>query len=867
MKRKIFGLLLALLICNSFCMINVNAAEESVSFFVDCNAEASGDGSFSSPFKTLDEAQKAVRELKKSGNYPSGGITVNIREGIYKRSETLRFTEEDSGIEGAPVTWRAYQNETVKLVGGAELSLSDFKVSEDSRIEDKLKGKIYEYNLLDNGIEPYDKLYVTGHSSYYLKKLGMVPEGYPVPEVFYNNETTQLARYPNEGYIQTGKIIQEGDHVIMWAKDGEAADLSYFDKEMIPMKFVVDDERILKWGDAKHAWVFGYWKHDYSDQTTPVKEIDVNAGTITTKYPSAFKIASGRNFYIYNLFEELDVPGEWYYDVDNGNFYIYPKDTNPNSKIMLAFAANDIVAFSDNAQYINLRGISVAGSRTNGIDINNASNIKISYCLVENVSNTGIDVTYAHDITIEGCTIRTIGFRGVSLESCGDSTTLESTNISVVNNHIHNFGRLIKTYAPGIHCGIIGGYIAHNTIHNAPHAAIVFSGNDNIFEYNDIYDVVKECSDMGAIYTGSSMIRRGNVFRYNTIHDIYSTTIVNAGVYAIYFDSMFSGTTVTENLIYNIGGSGVLISGGRNTTVTNNVFVNVDGVCTYLWATARFTSWYNGLPDLTKWGVTEEYTKNPAYAKYPNMTDFLEDDPYDPKYNVIKNNVCVNVGEEMSLSPDMGGSTYTMKEMLEDNTVVNGYVSKTDPGFVDAKSGNYALKSTSEVFEALPEFVNLKPEKAGLLTSRLRSALENNAVAVAVGKNGAYVNWKQTITDSDSTVTPYATEDTVYVPLRFALEGIGGKVGYENGIVTVDYNGEKINLTVDSNTATVDGTNVELTSPVKQIGTKTYIPVDIVNQLFGYEVYTHESGIVIISKDSVENIMDDEVVSDLYNRL
>ena len=55
----------------------------------------------------------------------------------------------------------------------------------------------------------------------------------------------------------------------------------------------------------------------------------------------------------------------------------------------------------------------------------------------------------------------------------------------------------------------------NNLIYDGTHLGLNIKGNDIIVEYNDIHDVLKTSSDMGAIYSGQIMAQRGNVFRYN----------------------------------------------------------------------------------------------------------------------------------------------------------------------------------------------------------------------------------------------------------------------------------------------------------------------------------------------------------------
>lgn len=102
---------------------------------------------------------------------------------------------------------------------------------------------------------------------------------------------------------------------------------------------------------------------------------------------------------------------------------------------------------------------------------------------------------------------------------------------------------------------------------------MTYGGNDNIIEYNEIYDVMNEAGDMAALYCGRSLVARGNIIRGNIIHDIYTDSDASS-IHAVYFDDSYSGQTVTGNIFYNIQEEAVFVNGGRDNTITNNIFVN-----------------------------------------------------------------------------------------------------------------------------------------------------------------------------------------------------------------------------------------------------------------------------------------------------
>ena len=59
------------------------------------------------PFATLEKARDEIRKLRQSGQMPPGGITVEIRGGVYYLDKPFELGEADSGNENSPVVYRS----------------------------------------------------------------------------------------------------------------------------------------------------------------------------------------------------------------------------------------------------------------------------------------------------------------------------------------------------------------------------------------------------------------------------------------------------------------------------------------------------------------------------------------------------------------------------------------------------------------------------------------------------------------------------------------------------------------------------------------------------------------------------------------
>ncbi|MCX6376897.1 MAG: hypothetical protein NTU88_12850, partial [Armatimonadetes bacterium] len=90
-------------------MTQALAASGKVEFYVAVNGSDRNPGTKEKPFATLERARDAVRALKSR----SGGVTVQLRGGVYCRTQTFELTAEDSGSKGSPIVYRAFPGEEV----------------------------------------------------------------------------------------------------------------------------------------------------------------------------------------------------------------------------------------------------------------------------------------------------------------------------------------------------------------------------------------------------------------------------------------------------------------------------------------------------------------------------------------------------------------------------------------------------------------------------------------------------------------------------------------------------------------------------------------------------------------------------------
>jgi hypothetical protein len=185
----------------------------------------------------------------------------------------------------------------------------------------------------------------------------------------------------------------------------------------------------------------------------------------------------------------------------------------------------------------------------------------------------------------------------------------------------------------------VGNRVTHNLIDHVPHVAIGFSGNDQIIEYNEIHHAVFQSNDAGAIYTSppdETWSMRGHRIRFNYLHDIRGFR--DKGCFGVYLDDCFSSADISCNIFSNVA-TAILIGGGRDNTITNNIFVN----CTEraFSIDARGLGWAKAVGEFaTKELIELNYKRPPWSTRYPELLNLLEDEPLVPKGNIVARNIC-----------------------------------------------------------------------------------------------------------------------------------------------------------------------------------------------------------------------------------
>jgi hypothetical protein len=519
------------------------------------------------------------------------GTTVWIANGTYELRHTLNLDARHSGI-----TLRAESGAEVRLSGAQVLPSERFVVpspAQRERLDPAARDQVVVLDLKALGITDFGNV------------------GSDAPDLLFDDRPLPLARWPNGSFASDLRVVEGA--------------LAY------------TGERPERWLQEKDLWVHGYWFWDWEDWYQRVASLDSRKKLIHLQSPAYHNgYRDGARYFVLNALAELDQPGEWYLDREEGTLYLWPPKSLAAARLAFSMLRDPVVAVRD-ASRVLLSGLTVEGGRNTGIEITGGEGNVVSACSVRNLGGWGIVVTGGRGHTVERCQVSQVGRGGVLLAG-GERTALEPGAHVVVDSRIFDFSRLHRTYMPGVKLEGVGHRVQNNELRDAPHIAIWFRGNDHLIERNEIRNVCHETGDAGAIYVGRDWTERGTVIRHNYIHDVAG--LGEHGCQAIYLDDMASGMVVSGNITRR-SRRGILMGGGRDNVVEGNVLMD----CTesIFFDNRGLESWRENVtpPDgsLVRLLMRMPIDRPPWSTRHPELRNLLQDDPGSPKNNVIRRNV------------------------------------------------------------------------------------------------------------------------------------------------------------------------------------------------------------------------------------
>lgn len=606
--------ILSLVFGGTLAFAGAATAATQATFYVSPSGNDAAAGTKDAPFKTITQAQKAVRTINGT---MTGDIEVILREGTYVLPATVNFTEADGGKDGHYVRYKAADGEKPLITGGMQIT--------GWTLHDE-KNNIWKAEGVDGR---FRQLYV-------------------------NNRKAVRACFPNViAANEKGNGGFDHDFVRLTKVDssGRAFDVS---ADYIKNIKNIEDVEI----HLMIAW---------SENILRLESAQVNGGTakLIPKDPERTKLfhraypmlgtafmsnpPKQQVFYLENSYDLIDAPGEWYLDEKNQTLYYKPREGEsmatahvvaPRLNTLFSVLGKDT---KNKVGYMSFEGLIFAHSnytrpseegfldlqaanfnvdvlpdpgRGNWEKLNsnkyllwrpdaafrveNAHHFLVQGNVFSQIAATGLDfVSGTNDDMIQGNAFFEIGAAGIMLGKFYQDSTTEihiaynpsdkdeiSTRDTVKNNLVTN--------VTNEHQGAVGigaGYpryvvIEHNEVSYTYYSGISIgfgwtkqqtAMTNNHVNWNEIHHIARLLCDSGPIYTLSNQ-GTGSEIQHNYIHDNGTSKWADYWNVPIYLDEGSSGFTVKENVFKNSPAGVGQNQAGQNTLQQSNNYYSDDVV-------------------------------------------------------------------------------------------------------------------------------------------------------------------------------------------------------------------------------------------------------------------------------------------------
>ena len=549
--------------------------------YVAPNGADGNPGTLGKPFATLERARDEVRSIRKRGGLPKGGVTVSVRGGVYELARTFELGAGDSGTQAAPVLYQAYRGEKPTLTGSKRVA--NFV---------QHKGRILKADVAAQGF----------------KDIGF-------RQLFFNGKRQPLARYPN--------FDPSNPH---------GGGFAHVDGEIVSMYKTLPNEswRVVQckpgdcrnWANPQDGQVFIYPRYNWRSCCVPIASVDKEKRQITLArdvwWRKSHTIRPGDRYYVRGLFEELDAPGEWYFDKATRTLYFWPPEPIEGSTLRAPVVKN-LIQIGPDAAWITLRGFVIECCDGDAVTVSKSTNCVVAGNTIHGVGGyAGIRIIDGADCAAVGNDVFDTCHQGIQIKG-GDLQTLTPGGHCADNNYVHHIGAM-SGHGSGIVVAGVGLRVSHNLIHDTTRSGIFGGGNNLVIEYNHIRHVNLETEDCGAYYNGGCWHVRGQVIRYNYIHDAFGYGRRDGkwgwrhSACCIYLDDDHSGTHVYGNILARSPLGGVFVHAGRDNVIENNILIeHGKRQVTYSGHDPKSSVVAGHLKAFQK------YQHNPAYAKYPEI--------------------------------------------------------------------------------------------------------------------------------------------------------------------------------------------------------------------------------------------------------
>jgi hypothetical protein len=635
--------------------------------FVSPNGSDNNSGSIDSPFRTIDRANRTVRQLSAGINED---IIVYLRGGIYELDQPVII---DNSLEiqgGHKLIYSAYKDEAPIISGGREI----------------IGWQPHQGNIIKTvvGDADFRQLYANGRK--------VIKSREPNVCDYYKINNWERTKYP-----LALRVPASHTQLLESSKDVEVVIQKNWTINILRL------EQIFREGEQAYLIPRKIERERSLNRLFPRKK-------------------AGQFYHLANAYEFLDSPYEWFYEKSTGELFYYMAEDEslPDS--------NPIRTLTDDGQELNFtipridQLFIVKGENNNSIEnividgltfrytnwtlpnqegyvgfqgdvfvsdtyaqinpcallIQDARNIQVLNSKFTDLGANGIILhSNVKDSEISGNVIKDIAGSGIVIDKLlyagQNSPTALCKNIHIHNNLISRVG---TEYLGSV--GIFAGFtdsllIEHNELNNLPYTGISVGWGwstketnlrNNIIKNNYLHNVVNHLDDGGAIYTLSKQpnsVIEGNLIR-NVRRSRWSLDYPTIG---IYLDQGSDEISVQNNLFQNVALTIYQNPGrvGENNRIASNH--NYNGNVTNAGLKLRYLHLLNELSDYEGFCSSEDFAaQNDNFFKidiFPN--------PAENYVNVLYQNSQIQDSEIIILD-SMGKKIQSFSVENEENLVV-----------------------------------------------------------------------------------------------------------------------------------------------------------------------------------------------------
>ena len=477
----------------------------AITYVVAPDGSDEATGSEAAPFRTIGRAAEAT----------GPGDVCLVRAGTYR--ETVR--PPTSGEDGKPIVFRNWPGERPRLVG------SD-AVTGWQRVEGNVWRAAVGWGLGKNN------------------------------QVFIDGEPGQEARWPNKANPDP--------------LDWEAVDFDKGSCNEYLLCSQLPDRPDGYWKGAT-LWVMAGAK--WTSWSTVVTEyvaaeqkliygMPPKQGSIATNMRPAER--RGGFFYLVGLRGELDSPGEWILDEQEGTLYLcVAEGQDPNGMQVEARRRRQAFDLSKR-KHVQVVGFDVVGAALAlyGSEHCVVRDVRATWIAHTRGGSTGYSLKEDLGVVVTG-SYNTIRDSEIAY-SAGNGIKLNGHRNAVINCWVHHtdytgcYDAPVKMWGDEL-------LVSHNTIHDTGRDCLQPIGQAHIIQYNNIYNMGRLAHDLGGSYVCGSD-GGGTEFRYNWCHD----NLAQGTRMGIYLDNFTSNYFVYRNVVWNIRGRDIHL----NKPSLHNIVVN-----------------------------------------------------------------------------------------------------------------------------------------------------------------------------------------------------------------------------------------------------------------------------------------------------